>query len=102
MQVRSVYADRGFGTSTADAELNRHRIRDPIIPRPQRAAPVEHNRNWKRRYRYRNASKAASQLKRKGLPPHPPTKPQGAQPGSAASPSPTTCNESRSSPDQHG
>ncbi len=28
MQVRSVYADRGFGTSTADAALAHHRIRD--------------------------------------------------------------------------
>ena len=36
MQVRSVYADRGFGTSTADAALAQHRIRDPVIPRQQR------------------------------------------------------------------
>jgi IS5 family transposase len=68
MQVRSVYADRGFGTSTGDAALSRHRIRDPIIPRQQRAAPVEHGRNWKRRYRYRNGLEGRiSQLKRKGL-----------------------------------
>jgi len=68
MQVRSVYADRGFGTSTGDATLNRHRIRDPVIPRQQRAAPIEHSRNWKRRYRYRNGlERRISQLKRKGL-----------------------------------
>ncbi len=68
MQVRSVYADRGFGTSTGDAALSRHRIRDPIIPRQQRAAPIEHSRNWKRRYRYRNGLEGRiSQLKRKGL-----------------------------------
>jgi len=68
MQLRSVYADRGFGTSTGDAALSRHRIRDPIIPRQQRAAPVEHSRNWKRRYRYRNGLEGRiSQLKRKGL-----------------------------------
>ena len=68
MQVRSVYADRGFGTSTGDAALNRHRIRDPVIPRQQRAAPIEHGRNWKRRYRYRNGLEGRiSQLKRKGL-----------------------------------
>jgi IS5 family transposase len=68
MQVRSVYADRGFGTSTGDAALTRHRIRDPIIPRQQRAAPIEHSRNWKRRYRYRNGLEGRiSQLKRKGL-----------------------------------
>jgi IS5 family transposase len=68
MQVRSVYADRGFGTSTGDAALARHRIRDPIIPRQQRAAPIEHSRNWRRRYRYRNGLEGRiSQLKRKGL-----------------------------------
>jgi transposase, IS5 family len=68
MQVRSVYADRGFGTSTGDAALSRHRIRDPIIPRQQRAVPIEHSRNWKRRYRYRNGLEGRiSQLKRKGL-----------------------------------
>jgi IS5 family transposase len=68
MQVRSVYADRGFGTSTGDAALARHRIRDPVIPRQQRAAPIEHSRNWKRRYRYRNGLEGRiSQLKRKGL-----------------------------------
>ena len=68
MQVRSVYADRGFGTSTGDAALSRHRIRDPIIPRQQRAAPIEHSRNWKRRYRYRNGLEGRiSQLKRTGL-----------------------------------
>ena len=68
MQVRSVYADRGFGTSTGDAALSRHRIRDPIIPRQQRAAPIERSRNWKRRYRYRNGLEGRiSHLKRKGL-----------------------------------
>jgi IS5 family transposase len=68
MQVRSVYADRGFGTSTGDAALSRNRIRDPVIPRQQRAAPIEHSRSWKRRYRYRNGLEGRiSQLKRKGL-----------------------------------
>jgi hypothetical protein len=68
MQVRSVYADRGFGTSTGDAALARHRIRDPVIPRQQRAAPIEHTRSWRRRYRYRNGLEGRiSQLKRKGL-----------------------------------
>jgi transposase, IS5 family len=68
MPVRSVYADRGFGTSRGDAALDRHRIRDPIIPRQQRAAPIEQSRNWKRRYRYRNGLEGRiSQLKRKGL-----------------------------------
>ncbi len=68
MQVRSVYADRGFGTSTGDAALAQHRIRDPMIPRQQRAAPIEQTRSWRRRYRFRNGLEGRiSQLKRKGL-----------------------------------
>jgi IS5 family transposase len=68
MQVRSVYADRGFGTSTGDAALTKHRIRDPVIPRQQRAGPREHSRSWRRRYRFRNGLEGRiSQLKRKGL-----------------------------------
>ncbi len=68
MQLRSVYADRGFGTSTADAALAQHRIRDPVIPRQQRAAAIEHTRAWRRRYRFRNGLEGRiSQLKRKGL-----------------------------------
>ena len=68
MQVRSVYGDRGFGTSTGDAALAKHRIRDPVIPRQQRAAPIELTRSWRRRYRFRNGLEGRiSQLKRKGL-----------------------------------
>jgi transposase, IS5 family len=68
MQLRSVYADRGFGTSTGDAALAQHRIRDPVIPRQRRAAPIEHSRTWRRRYRFRNGLEGRiSQLKRKGL-----------------------------------
>jgi IS5 family transposase len=68
MQVRSVYADRGFGTSKGDAALARQRIRDPVIPRRGRAAPREQTRSWKRRYRFRNGLEGRiSQLKRKGL-----------------------------------
>ena len=68
MNVRSVYADRGFGTSRADAALSDHGIRDVVIPRQQRAAPIERTRTWKRRYRYRNGLEGRiSQLKRKGL-----------------------------------
>jgi hypothetical protein len=68
MQVRSVYGDRGFGTSTGDAALTKHRIRDPVIPRQQRAAPIERTRSWRRRYRFRNGLEGRiSQLKRKGL-----------------------------------
>jgi len=68
MQVRSVYADRGFGTSTGDAALTKHRIRDPVIPRQQRAASIEQTRSWRRRYRFRNGLEGRiSQLKRKGL-----------------------------------
>jgi IS5 family transposase len=68
MQLRSVYGDRGFGTSTGDAALSKHHVRDPVIPRQQRAAPIEHSRSWRRRYRFRNGLEGRiSQLKRKGL-----------------------------------
>jgi len=68
MQVRSVYADRGFGTRVGDAALDRQRIRDPVIPRRGHAHPREQTRAWKRRYRYRNGLEGRiSQLKRKGL-----------------------------------
>jgi transposase, IS5 family len=68
MQVRSVYADRGFGTSKGDAALGRQRIRDPVIPRRGRASPREQTRSWKHRYRYRNGLEGRiSQLKRRGL-----------------------------------
>lgn len=68
MQVRSVYADRAFGTDRGDQALSRQRIRDPVIPRQQRPAPAEQTRAWKRRYRYRNGLEGRiSQLKRKGL-----------------------------------
>jgi IS5 family transposase len=68
MQLRSVYGDRGFGTSTGDAALAKHKIGDAVIPRQQRAGPREHSRSWKRRYRYRNGLEGRiSQLKRKGL-----------------------------------
>ena len=77
MQLRSVYGDRGFGTSTGDAALAKHEIGDAVIPRQQRAAPREHTRNWKRRYRYRNGLEGRiSQLKRKGLRRDPLTKPR--------------------------
>ena len=32
MQLRSVYGDRGFGTSTGDAALAKHKIGDAVIP----------------------------------------------------------------------
>jgi len=68
MQIRTVYADRGFGTSRADAALAAQSIPDNVIPRQQRPAPVEHTRGWKRRYRFRNGLEGRiSQLKRKGL-----------------------------------
>jgi IS5 family transposase len=68
MQLRSVYADRGFGTTKGDAALDRQRVRDPVIPRRGRASPHEQTRSWKRRYRFRNGLEGRiSQLKRKGL-----------------------------------
>jgi IS5 family transposase len=68
IQVRSVYADRGFATARADAALERQRVCDPVIPRQHRPAPIEQTRSWKRRYRFRNGCEGRiSQLKRKGL-----------------------------------
>lgn len=68
MQVRSVYADRGFGTKKGDAALARQQIHDPVIPRRGRAAPREQTPGWKRRYRFRNGLEGRiSQLKRNGL-----------------------------------
>jgi hypothetical protein len=37
MQVRTVLADRGFGTPTGDAALARQGVRDAVIPPPTRA-----------------------------------------------------------------
>jgi hypothetical protein len=67
MRLRSLYADRGFGTNKGDAAPVRQRIRDPVIPRRGRASPREQTRGWKRRYRFRNGLEGrVSQLKRKG------------------------------------
>jgi IS5 family transposase len=68
MQVRSVYADRAFATARADAALEQQRVRDPVIPRQHRPAPIEQTCSWKRRYRFRNGCEGRiSQLKRRGL-----------------------------------
>lgn len=53
MQVRTVYADRGYGNDTADRVLVDMGIRDTVIPRVGNAAPHESTRAWKRRYRWR-------------------------------------------------
>jgi IS5 family transposase len=68
MQVRSVYADRGFGTRIGDAALLEHGIGDAVIPRRGRASPNERKHGWRHRYRFRNGLEGRiSQLKRKGL-----------------------------------
>jgi transposase, IS5 family len=68
MEVRAVFADRGFGTRFGDASLRGHRIGDAVIPRRGRASPIERTRAWRRRYRFRNGLEGRiSQLKRKGL-----------------------------------
>jgi transposase, IS5 family len=67
MQVRSVYADRGFGTRIGDSALHEHGVRDAVIPRRGRAPPREQTRSWRRRYRFRNGLEGRiSQLKRTG------------------------------------
>lgn len=41
MQVRTVYADRGYGNETADAVLDELHIRDRVIPRQGRGSAAE-------------------------------------------------------------
>jgi transposase, IS5 family len=68
MQVRSVYTDRGFGTRIGDDALRKHGVGDAVIPRRGRASPIQHTRNWRRLYHFRNGLEGRiSQLKRKGL-----------------------------------
>ena len=68
MQVRYVYADRGFGTRIGDAALREHKVGDAVIPRRGRASPAEQRRSWRRCYRVRDRLEGRiSQLKRKGL-----------------------------------
>ncbi len=63
MQVRTVLADRVFATAVAEGALARQQVRDGVIPRRQRAAPIEQTRAWRRHYRFRQRH----QLKRNGL-----------------------------------
>jgi hypothetical protein len=101
MQVYSVYADRGLGTSTGDAALARHRIRDPVIPRQQRAGPREQSRSSRRRYRFGNGLEGRiSQLKPRGCAAHAYELSKARRPGSAASSRATTCNGWRCSPER--
>jgi transposase, IS5 family len=66
MKIATVYADRGFGNEIADQALVAEAIRDSVIPRVGHGAPVEANRNWRRRYRWRNGSEGRiSHLKRR-------------------------------------
>lgn len=66
MQVRTVFADRGYGNDAADAVLDDLRIRDRVIPRVGRASPVEQTQRWRRRYRHRaGAEGRISHLKRR-------------------------------------
>ena len=76
MQLRSVYGDRGFGTSTGDAALTKHKIGDAVIPtaaagraaraQPQLATPLPLPQRARR-------TDLATQTQR--VTPHPPTKP---------------------------
>ena len=68
MQLRTVLADRGFGTPVGDAALARHGVRDSVVPRRGSPAPIQRTRSWKRRYRFRNGAEGRiAHLKRKGL-----------------------------------
>jgi transposase, IS5 family len=68
VRVRTVLADRGFGTPAGDAALARQGVRDAIIPRQREPDPGERSRSWRRRYRFRNGCEGRiAHLKRKGL-----------------------------------
>ena len=68
MRLRTVYADRGFATPAARAELARRGISDVVMPARGRASPIEQRRAWRRRYRYPNGIEGRiSQAKRHGL-----------------------------------
>jgi transposase, IS5 family len=68
MRVRTVYADPGFSTPAARAELHARGIHDIVMPARGGASPAEQQRAWRRRYRYRNGIEGRiSQAKRHGL-----------------------------------
>jgi hypothetical protein len=60
MQVRTVLADRGYGHEAGDQALAACGVRDAVIPRVGRAAPVEATRAWRRRIASGPAAKDAS------------------------------------------
>jgi len=65
MKVRTVLADRAYGNAVGDQALERLGIEDSVIPRQGTAAPIQHTRAWRRRYRYRaGAEGRISGLKR--------------------------------------
>jgi hypothetical protein len=54
MQLRSVYADRGFGSRIADQALSEQRVDDAVIPRRGTSGNQGGNPNRRRRCRFRN------------------------------------------------
>ena len=65
MRVTTVLADRSYGNEVGDQALGRCGISDSVIPRAGRAAPIQHTRGWRRRYRFRaGAEGRISALKR--------------------------------------
>lgn len=65
MRVATVLADRGYGDATGDEALARRGIRDAVIPRKGKPAPIQQTRSWRRRYRFRaGAEGRISGLKR--------------------------------------
>jgi transposase, IS5 family len=65
LRVRTVLADRGYGTEAGDQALRARGVRDAVIPRVGRPAPVEATRSWRRRYRFRTGAEGRiSALKR--------------------------------------
>ena len=101
MGVDCVRADRGFGTGGGDEALREHEIKRSVILRRGRAAPIEAPRGWRRATASAPASRigSPSSSARACVAPAYAAWP-GRRPGSAPSPSPTTTNAWRYSPDR--
>ncbi len=56
LRVGTALADRGDGTEAGDQALRARGVRDAVIPRVGRPAPVEATRSWRRRSRFRTGA----------------------------------------------
>ncbi len=92
MHVRTVYADRGFGTRRGDEALARQRVPEAIIPRRGRASPAERGAAGNVATASGTGSRAESHSSSARVWPEPGCVASPARRhGSAGSPSRTTC-----------